>query len=112
VSGGRIGFHLDEHIPRAVADALRRRGIEVLTTGEAGMLGMSDAEHLAHALSGGRVFVTQDSDFLRLHEQQYPHAGIAYCAQGTRTIGQIVSGLALIHELLSPDEMLGRVEFL
>jgi hypothetical protein len=112
VSGSRIGFHLDEHIPRAVADALRRRSIDVLTTSEAGMFGMSDVEHLAHALSDGRVLVTQDSDFLRLHEQGYAHAGIAYCAQGTRTIGHIVSGLVLIHELLTRDEMLGRVEFL
>jgi len=107
----RIGFHLDEHVPHTVAEALRRRGIDVLTAGEAGLLGMSDTEHLARALAAGRVFVTHDSDFLRLH-QQHPHAGIAYCAQGTRTIGQLVTGLVLIHELLTPAEMANQVEFL
>ena len=46
-----------------------------------------------------------------MHEQQQ-HAGIAYCEQGARTIGQLVSGLVLIYELLKPGEMVGRVEFL
>jgi hypothetical protein len=57
------------------------------------------------------VLVTHDSDFLRLHQQQ-PHSGIAYCAQGTRTIGQIVTSLVLIHEILAPAEMAGRIEFI
>jgi hypothetical protein len=112
VDADRIGFHLDEHIPRAVADALRRRAIDVVTVGEADLLGASDSEHLARALAAGRVLVTHDADFLRLHEQQYAHAGIAYCAPGTRTIGEIVRGLLLIHELLTPAEIAGRVEFL
>lgn len=102
---------MDEHVPHAVARALHRRGIDVLTASEAGLLGAADEEHLAHAHAEGRVFVTNDSDLLRLHQQQ-PHAGIAYCEQGTRTIGQIVAGLALIHQVLEPVEMAGQVEFL
>jgi hypothetical protein len=58
------------------------------------------------------VFVTHDPDFLRLHRQRQQHASIAYCEQGTRSIGQIVAGLVLIYEVLEPSEMLGRVEFL
>src|SRR6476660_5469158 len=88
-------------------DALHRRGIDVLMTSEAELLGESDADHLNSALATGRVLVTQDSDFLRLHEQGHPHAGIAFCAQGSRTIGQIVVGLVLIHELLTAEEMIG-----
>jgi hypothetical protein len=56
--------------------------------------------------------VTQDRDFLRLHRQEHPHAGIAFCEQGTRSIGQIVAGLVLIYEVLEPSEMVGRIEFL
>ena len=107
----RIRFQFDEHIPHAVAQALRRRGIDVLTTVEAGLLGVTDEEQLARAHAEGRVLVTYDSDFLRLHQAQ-PHAGIVYCQQGTRSIGQLVAGLVLIQEVLEPTELAGRVEFL
>jgi predicted nuclease of predicted toxin-antitoxin system len=108
----RVGFQLDEHIPSAVARALRRRGIDVETPAEAGLIGAPDGEQLSHAYAAGRVFVTHDPDLLRLHRQRHQHAGIAYCEQGTRSIGQIVAGLVLIYEVLEPSEMLGRVEFL
>ena len=56
--------------------------------------------------------VTHDSDFLRLYEKGTPHAGIAYCQQGIRTIGQIIESLLLIYELMIPEEMAGTVEYL
>jgi hypothetical protein len=34
----RIKFYLDEHIPKAIANGLRRRGIDVITVVEAGFL--------------------------------------------------------------------------
>ena len=107
----RFRFQLDEHVPRAVAQALRRRGIDALTIGEAGLLGADDHELLARCSAEARVIVTHDADFLRLYQEQ-EHVGIAYCEQGTRTIGQIVSGLLLIYEVLDASEMVGRVEFL
>jgi predicted nuclease of predicted toxin-antitoxin system len=108
----RIRFQLDEHVPQVVAQALRRRGIDVLTAAEAGLLSVPDAELLARSSAAGRVAVTHDSDFLRLHQQQHQHAGIAYCQQGTRSIGQLVAGLVLIYEVLEAGEMVGRLEFL
>ena len=95
-----------------MAQALRRRGIDVLTMSEAGLLGKPDPELLAYARSAQRVLVTHDTDFLRLAHQQPDHAGIAYCAHGSRTMGQIVESLILIHELFRPDEMVGRVEYI
>jgi len=38
-------------------------------------------------------------------------AGIAYAPQGT-SIGRILRGLLLIQEILSPQDMLNRVEYL
>ena len=58
------------------------------------------------------MIFTQDEDFLRLHHAQQPHAGIAYCKQGSRSIGQIVAGLVLIYEVLTAEEMVGQVEYL
>lgn len=48
-----IRYYLDEHIAGAVAEGLRRRGIEVLTLTEAEMLGASDEEHFVFAREGG-----------------------------------------------------------
>jgi predicted nuclease of predicted toxin-antitoxin system len=58
-------FHLDEHVAHAIAAGLRRRGIDVTTTVDAGLLSAPDEEHLAFAKRDARVIVTQDSDFLR-----------------------------------------------
>lgn len=107
----RVRFQLDEHVANAVAHALRRRGIDVLTAHEAGLLGAPDAEYLSSARRAGRVLVTHDGDFLRLHQQGAPHAGIAYSEQGTRSIGQLIAYVVLIYEALETDEIAGRVEF-
>ncbi len=107
----RVRFYLDEHVNPAVAAGLRRRNIDVLTTQEADMLGASDEEHLALAASQNRVTFTQDNDFARLHARGIEHAGIVYVRQHI-PIGYIVRGLILIRQVLSPDEMKNRIEFL
>ena len=78
-----IRFYADEHVSRAVIRGLRQRGLNVTTVSEADLLGASDVEHLEWAESEGRVIFTQDTDFLRLHDAGYSHAGIAYAPQGT-----------------------------
>ncbi len=51
-------FYLDEHIPKAVAEGLRRRGIDVLTVQEARRVGDPDRKLLAFAAMKRRVVVT------------------------------------------------------
>src|SRR6266545_1951420 len=55
-----IRFLLDEHCPTALAEGLRRRGIDVTTTPEVDLMGASDEEQAAFGLSEGRVIFTQD----------------------------------------------------
>ncbi|MDB9309053.1 hypothetical protein PN471_10460 [Aphanizomenon sp. CS-733/32] len=43
----RIKFHLDESVSNAIALGLRRREINVTTTSEAGLIGVSDREQIA-----------------------------------------------------------------
>jgi predicted nuclease of predicted toxin-antitoxin system len=112
MSSERVRFHLDEHIASAIAIALRQRGIEVTTSAEANLLGATDEEQLEFARQAQRVMVTHDDDYLSLHALGVPHAGIAYCRQGTRTIGEMLQTLTLIYELISSDEMLGKVVYL
>ncbi|MBI3693605.1 MAG: DUF5615 family PIN-like protein [Acidobacteria bacterium] len=107
-----LRFHLDEHIPSAVGQGLRRRGIDVTTTGEAGLAGIPDEQQLKFASREQRVMVTHDGDFLRLHRGGLPHAGIVYCKQGTPAIGEILHGLIFIHDLMTAQEMAGQVVYL
>lgn len=79
----RIRFHLDEHIDPDIAAALRRHGIDVTTTVEAGLRSTGD-------------------------EAQFEFAN----SRQSLSIRRIIRGLILIHEVLSPDEIAGRTEFL
>lgn len=109
---GRIRFHLDENVSNAIAEGLQRRAIDVTTTPEAGLMGASDEEQLSFTLAQGRVIFTHDEDFLRLHQAGVAHAGVVYCHQGNRAIGEVIRTLALIWEWLEPEDMFGKVEFI
>jgi len=111
VTDGRIAFYMDEHVPVTTSKALRRRGVDVLTAQEASMVAVPDEQHLALAVRENRIVFTQDADFLRLHAGDYPHRGMVYAPQRTAP-GTIVRGLMLIYEVLSPDDMIGHLEFL
>ncbi len=63
------------------------------------------------ALAEGRVILTQDADFLRLHALGVHHAGIVYAHQQT-AVGEIIRGLMVIVEVLEPREMIDHVEFI
>ena len=107
-----IRFHLDEHVAHAVADGLRRLGIDVTTSTDAGLLGAADADHVAYGLAQVRVNFTEDDDFLVLAAAGIEHSGFAYFHQNSRSIGEIIRGLELIWEVYEPDEMRNHVEFL
>jgi len=104
-------FHLDENVDHAIADGLRRRGIDVTTSTDAKLVGAVDEAQLAFAFSQGRVIMTHDRDLLRHAAGNVSHAGIAYCPVSSRTIGHIVRHLILMHECLDEAEMSGRVEY-
>ena len=106
----RIRFHLDEHVDRAIATALRRAGIDVTTTNEAGLRTKDDEAHLHFARAEGRVIVTRDQDFLRKAGGASDHAGIVFYT-ANQSIREIIEGLILIYEVMLPDEMVGRVEY-
>lgn len=108
----RLRFHCDEHIDPAVVSGLRRRGVDVTTAADAGLLGATDEQHLEFARAQQRKVVTKDTDFLRLSASGEVHAGIAYCKQGRRTIGRMMLSLVYIYETLTPDEVANRVIYI
>lgn len=107
-----IRFHLDEHCPHAIAEGLRRHGIDVTTSTDAGLLRAPDEDHIAFSRSQGRVIFTEDDDYLMLAARGIPHAGITYCHQQTRSIGEVIDALVLIWEVCEPEELAGRVEYI
>ncbi|HJT31571.1 MAG TPA: DUF5615 family PIN-like protein [Pirellulales bacterium] len=107
-----LRYHLDENVDPAVAAGLRGRGIDVTTANDAGLLGADDEEHVRFAVSEKRAIVTHDEDFLVLHSRRVPHAGIVFCHQEARTIGQIVQSLVLIDACVATEEMRDHVEFI
>ena len=102
---------MDEHIPKAVTEGLRRRGIDVLSVQEAGMLGANDYDQLSFANKEGRVIFTKDADFLRLHKAGISHQGIIYSSKQS-PVGYTVRVLMMIYDLVTLEEMAGRVEFI
>lgn len=107
----RIKFYLDEHGPKAVAEGLRRRGVEVTTVQELGLQAVEDLCHLERATQDGRVIVTQDADFLRLHAAEHSHHGIVYAHQHT-SVSHILRSLMLIHDVVPVQDMIRHIEFL
>ena len=107
-----IRLHLDESVTLAVAAPLRARGISITTSAEADLIGASDEQQLAFATSEGRVLITHDDDFLRLHHIGVDHAGIGYCHQTKYSVCDLLQVLILLHGCVAAEEMLNRVEYL
>jgi hypothetical protein len=100
------------HIPSAVVNGLRQRGIDVLTAQEANRCSLPDSDQLAFATAQERVLVSFDSDFLALHNAGTLHAGIAWCPATKYRVGFLIQMLVLLHGVADRDEMKNRVEYL
>ncbi len=101
----------DEHIPFPVIDGLNRRGIDVTTVQQSGMRSALDRFILEAARQQGRVVYTNDADFLRHHALGIIHSGIIYHHILDYSVGEAIRRVSLVCELLSPQEMIGRVQF-
>jgi predicted nuclease of predicted toxin-antitoxin system len=111
-----LPFYFDHHVPMAICDALRSRGIDVLTTLDDGSTEWDDDAILQRATELGRLVFTQDRDFLvianRWASQGLKFAGVVFAHQLQVTIGQAVNELELIAVVLEAHEMQDRVEYL
>ena len=108
----KIKFHLDESVDPDIAVGLSKYGVDVTTTKAEGLLGQSDDVQFSFCCQQQRVLLTQDSDFLIIASKNFQHSGIVYYQPGTRSIGEIIRGVILIYEALTPEEMYGSVEYI
>ncbi len=107
-----IRFYLDENLSVAIADQLRRRGIEVVTVRDLNLLGDSDQNHLRRSTQMGYVLCTYDADYIDLVASGVEHAGIVKGQAEKQGIGEWVKSLELIHTIYTVEDMLGHVEYL
>lgn len=107
---------MDHHVRAAVTDALRRRGIDVLTAEEDGSRRLPDPDLLTRATNLGRVLFTQDQDLLvescrRLRAGE-KFGGVIYVKQRRLSDRQIIEELALIADATDAAEWLNRLDYL
>ena len=80
-----LRYYMDVHVPAAISEALRRRGIDVLTSQQDGTREATDEVLLERAAELDRVLYSQDRDMLRIaHARQAacePFPGLVFSHQ-------------------------------
>ena len=60
-----LSLYMDVHVPRAITEGLRLRGVDVLTAQEDGAGEATDGDLLDRATAVGRLLFSMDADLLR-----------------------------------------------
>ncbi|MDO9128695.1 MAG: DUF5615 family PIN-like protein [Anaerolineales bacterium] len=107
---------MDHHVPKAITNGLRLRGVDVLTAYEDGANKYEDDDLLDRATELQRVLFTQDDDLLskaakRIHKG-VSFYGVIYAHQLRVSIGVCVNDLVIIAQAGESEDIIGRVQFL
>lgn len=106
----KIGFYFDEHIRRAVAEGLIKRGYTVVMANDVDMTGKDDdSEHLPYALARQLVMVTLDKPFAGRTQLHTDHAGLICWTDQTQPVGRMIALLGEFAEAYTPEEAAGKV---
>ena len=111
-----VGLYKDVHVPQAITEQLRRRGVDVWTAIEDGRDTDSDDQLLERSTALGRVLFTQDIRFKAMAEDRQRQGrrfqGLLFGHQLGATLGQYVSNLEMIAVASKPDEWANVVQHL
>lgn len=110
-----ICLYLDEDVNVLVADLLRARDFNVITTRDARQLHTTDAEQLAYAVSQARTLVTHNrTDFEELVQSYFDsgqmHYGVIFAVRRSPQV--IAQRLRVILNHVTADEMHDRVRYI
>ena len=112
----KLRLYMDEHVPSAITEGLRRCGIDVLTVQDDTRMGAEDPDLLDRATELGRVVFTRDTDFLQHASQRQQDgiefSGVIYAHQLRMPIGKCVDELEMLATVCEAEEMTNRVEYL
>ena len=107
---------MDHHVPLAITEGLRLRGVDVVTALDDGTSELDDPALLDRASELKRVLFTRDSDFLgEAHRRQYSGIlfnGVIYAHQLRVSIGACIYDLEILAKASQSEELINRVEFL
>jgi len=111
-----LALYMDQHVPRAITEGLRLRGIDVTTAYEDGASDMDDSELLDRARELGCVLFTQDDDLLaeatKRQRKGISFNGVIYAHQLRVSIGTCIHDLEIIAKAGEPEDLTNRVQFL
>ncbi|NET52890.1 MAG: hypothetical protein F6K09_30735 [Merismopedia sp. SIO2A8] len=110
-----ICLYLDEDVNVLIADLLRARGFDAITTRDAEQLHATDAEQLAYAVSQSRTIVTHNrTDFEELVQSYFDsgqtHYGVIFAVR--RPPQEIAQRLLAILNQTTSDEMENQVRYI
>lgn len=111
-----LAFYMDHHVPAAISQSLRTRGIDCVTAWEYHHHDRGDEALLQRATSLGRILFTSDDDFLRITaawlRDGIDFAGLVCQKQQLLKTSQVAEDLELLAQLMDREEMRNRVEYL
>ena len=109
-----VALYMDVHVPQAITDQLRLRGVDVITAQEDGSAELRDEELLLRATQLGYVVFTHDIRFhalaIRWQREGRHFAGLIYGDQAGVGIGPYVRDLEFIAVASEPDEWLNTTQ--
>lgn len=110
-----LRLYADECVDARIVAGLRRRGVDIMTAADEGLLGANDETHLDRASAVGRVVVSNDQDFLRLAHQLAEggagHPGLLFILPRT-PIGDAVRSIALVSQAKTPEDLQNWIEWI
>jgi len=111
-----IALYMDHHMPRAIAQGLRARGVDILTAYEDSSDQLPDPDLLDRATHLERVLVTQDQDLLveaaKRQKAGTFFRGVICIRQTPINIGDCILDLEIITKVGKPEDLFNRVEYL
>ena len=113
-----IRLYFDEDSMRhALVEALRIRGVDVLTALDAGTIEETDEQQLEYAVAQNRsTYSFNVGDFCRIHTQWLregnSHAGIILARQRQFSVGDQMRRLLKLIAAMPAEAMRNRIEFL
>lgn len=112
----RLKIFTDENVDIRVSTGLRKRGVNVFSTIEKGLIGIPDIEHFKNASSKKAVIFTHDHHFIEIAKaftkKGKSHWGVIFVQMDKLSVGECIKRLSLYADILSADEMKDQIEFL
>jgi hypothetical protein len=109
-----LSGYADEHVKAAIVEGLRRRAMDLVTAQDRGHRQTDDEKLLEAATVEGRLLLTNDTDFLRIHSDWMAsgrnHSGIVFWPQ-PRPIGEVIRRVWHYALVTSPQDAANAIKF-